>query len=430
MTRSIRNFEALAQSPLRRDALLIAEAGLAAVDTRKAVLRKIRIDDDELCVGEDRYPLAGRRIFFIGVGKCAIAGAEAIESLLGERLTGGIALDVSAPTTYRLQKVEVFVGTHPLPSEVNERATERIVELLSKYQERDLVLMLVSGGGSTLLCLHQAPMTCLDEKILFEALTAKGAKIEELNTVRKHLSLARGGGLAKAAYPAEVLALIVSDVPGNNIEFIASGPTVCDDSTVVDAAAVLKQYGIALPTGVELIETPKEEKYFERVRNTLFLTSADALSAMEEEATRLGYHAEIAEDHFSGEARDVGRRVVERLHNTESKQALLYAGESTVTLGTHTGRGGRNQELALGVLDEVGAGELVLPVASDGHDNTSHAGAIADAITSEHARLHGLSADTHLAEHRAFDFFAATGDFLDTGDLESNVSDLIITLTQ
>lgn len=442
MEREIQNFEALATGGLRRDALRIAEAGYAAINVSHALKRDLHIEGDLLSMGGKTYPLAGRRIFFVGVGKCAFAAAGAVEKILGDHLTAGIAFDVSPIEGAVPEKIETYVGSHPLPSEVNENATMRIIELLSGCREDDLVLMLISGGGSTLLCLHAATMTCFDESTLFEELTARGAPIRDINTVRKHISLARGGNLAKAAYPAEVISLIVSDVPGNDIGVIASGPTVLDTSTVGDARAVLDKYGVTASASIEFLETPKEQKYFERVTNTLFISSQDALEAMQAEAEKLGYAAAIKNEYFDGEAHDTGRMIAEALHEAPENTALLYAGESTVTLPSHHGtggpsprrsgllprKGGRNQELALAALESIRDGELVLSFASDGHDNTDHAGAIADAETLAHARAQNLSSIEYLDGHRAYDFFTTTNDALVTGYTGSNVSDLIIAL--
>ena len=428
MAHVIRNFEALATAPEREDALSIAEAGYAGISTRGVISRKMRVGGDELLVGDRRYPLSGRRVFFVGVGKCAIAAARAIEDLLGDRLTAGIALDVSPAGVDKPNRIEVIVGTHPEPSEVNVEASNRVIEFLSHCAEEDLVLMLISGGGSTLLCRPDAPMTCLDERMLFEELTNRGAKIQEVNIVRKHISGVRGGGLAKAAYPAEIVSLIISDVPANNIEYISSGPSVRDDSTIGDAGDVLARYKISLPAGAQFIETPKEEKYFERVENILIMTSRDALDAMSAEAERRGYNAEIVTDCITGEAQEVGRYILEKLHAAPEKSVLLFAGETTVALGNTSGTGGRNQELALSALADIHADELILPFASDGRDNTDHAGAIADAATRAHAEQHGASIAEHLSAHTSYTFFVATGDFLDTGYTGSNVSDLIIAL--
>jgi len=438
----IQNYDALVhpdlvegtENKLRQDALAIAEAGYEAINIGTAIRGKVQVVSDELHISDKDYSLANRKVFFVGIGKCAFAAANAIEKLLGDKLAGGVALDVSTNEQADNVQHQVLhiVGTHPLPSEENVRATNRILEFLSERTEEDLVIMLISGGGSTLLCSPEAPMTFTDEVILFKELTAHGATIQEMNTVRKHISRARGGGLARAAFPAEVLALIVSDVPGNDISFISSGPTVQDTTTVADAEEILSKYDITLPSGTAFIESVKEEKYFERVTNILFLTNRDALLAMQSEATQRGYSTEIVNDHFTGEAQNIGRAVVEKLHTAPTKTALLYAGESTVMMDTEcpsiSGTGGRNQEMALAVLETISDSEIILPFSSDGHDNTDHAGAIGDIISREHAKARGLLIQENLDTHSSYEFFSTTGDALITGYTESNVSDLIIAL--
>ncbi|MFA5942608.1 MAG: DUF4147 domain-containing protein [Candidatus Paceibacterota bacterium] len=444
MGHSIQNFDALAESEQRRDALAIAEAGYEAINIGNALRRKLKIENAALQIDGHGVSinLQNRKVFFVGIGKCAFVAAQAIEQLLGERLTAGIAFDVSDLSRSDVDnncrhlistsRIEKIVGTHPLPNEVNVQATEHILQFLSERTEEDLIIMLISGGGSTLICAPEAPMTYQDEVTLFKELTAKGATIQEMNTVRKHTSRARGGGLARAAFPAEVISLIVSDVPGNDIAYISSGPTVRDASTIAEAETVFARYDITPPANTVFTETPKEEKFFERVTNVLFLTNQDALAAMQGEATRLGYTAEVVDDHFSGEARTIGHSIVEKLHAAPSKTALLYAGESTVMMDTPcpsiSGTGGRNQEMALAALEDVRGDELVLPFASDGHDNTDHAGAIADAVTIAHARARDISSVEYLAAHRSYDFFKTTGDALQTGYTGSNVSDLIVAL--
>ncbi len=429
MAHRIQNFEELATNEMRGDALAIAEAGYAAIDIDTAVSVKVRVEGEELQISDRSYRLAGRHVFFVGIGKCAFAAAAAFEKVLGEHLTAGVALDVS-PIPEALKKIEAYTGTHPLPSEVNEAATTRIMEFLAGRTEDDLVIMLISGGGSTLLCAHDAPMTCTDEGALWNELTARGATIQDINTVRKHTSRARGGGLARAAYPAEVVSLIISDVPGNSLETISSGPTVRDFSTSADARAVLARFDVVPGDTVTFIETPKEQNYFDRVTNILFLSNQDALIAMRGAAEERGYAAVVVDDHFAGEAREIGRSIVEKLHVAPAKSALLYAGESTVTLETEHGAGGRNQEMALAALGTLRDDELLLPFASDGHDNTDHAGAIADATTQEHATTQNLSIEEYLGGHRSYDFFAATGGALVTGYTGTNVSDLIIAMKQ
>ncbi len=435
MIHRIQNLEELATGNAKRlDALAIAEAGYAAINTGEALRRKMWVETDGIHIGGKIYPTAERQVYFVGIGKCAFDAAEAIEDIFGDLLIAGIAFGVGSQEKSQLNKIQPYSGTHPLPSEANVVATRHVMEFLSDRTENDLVIMLISGGGSTLLCSPSGVMTCLDESTLFSELTARGATIQDINTVRKHTSLARGGALAEAAYPAEVLALIASDVPGNDIPSIASGPTVLDSSTIADAEIILAKYSVAA-AGITLIETPKDARYFERVTNTLFITSQDALLAMQEEATRRGYQATIVADCFTGEAREVGRSVVEKLHTVNTGSALLYAGESTVMINgdgkgssTPLGAGGRNQEMSLAALSDIREGELLLPFASDGRDNTDHAGAIADSTTLAHAHEQNLAPEDYLATHRSYDFFTTTRDALLTGYTGSNVSDLIIAL--
>ncbi len=430
MNRTIQNFEELAKNDLRNDALLIAEAGYEAIQVGNALKNKLHIENGELTVGDKKYALLNRRIFFVGVGKCAFVAAHAAEELFEDFLTSGIALDVSDDEKNSLKKIEKSVGTHPLPSEENVQATRKILELLSNLTPDDLVIMIISGGGSTLLCQPPEKMTYEDEIAIFKALTAQGAPIQELNVVRKHLSLARGGNLAKAAYPAEVLSLVVSDVPGNDIEFISSGPTVLDSSTIDDAKKILEKYAVNSEK-IVLLETPKEEKYFERVSTLLFLSSRDALLSMLREAIKRGYAAQIIDEKFKGEAREIGRLVTEKLHEATPRGVMLYAGESTVTfteVQPPESKGGRNQEIALSALEHIKEDEIVIPFASDGHDNTDHAGAIADSTTLLHAQEKNLSLSDYLEAHNSYEFFSTTNDALITGYTGSNVADLIIAI--
>ena len=424
----IQNFEKLAVNDLRRDALSIAEAGYEAINIDKVVRNRVKVISGELNIGDKKYKIAERKVFYVGVGKCAISAGRTIEIVLGDYFTAGIALDVSDTSPNNSSKIEVHIGTHPLPSSANELGAKRIIEFLADKKESDLVIFVISGGGSTLLCSPLAPMTFADESELFKELTARGAPIRELNIVRKHISRARGGALAAAAYPAEVISLIASDVPGNDVAIISSGPTVFDSSTITDAQSILAKYNVAIPPNIKFIETPKEQKYFERVTNILFLSNQDALSAMRAEAVRRGYATTIVNNNFTGEARELGRAVAEKLHASPPKTSLLYAGESTVTLSANAGAGGRNQELALSALEYLNQGELILPFASDGRDNTDHAGAIADIATRAHAREKSLSAEEHMRAHSSYEFFKSSGDALITGYTGSNVSDLMIAL--
>ena len=421
----IRNFKELAETDLRKAALEIAEAGLDAIDTEKYIKKEVILEENTLSVKGREFDLSHfERIFVVGVGKCALEAGRALEDILGKRLNGGIVLDVHEGS---LGKIKTFAGTHPFPEPRNIDATAEIIKLLSSLAEKDFVIFVVSGGGSTLLC-QPKELVCQDEKDILQALFRAGANIEETNTVRKHLSLARGGHLAAYAYPATSVALIFSDVRGS-IEFVASGPTVKDTTTVEDARLVLEKYAIEKSIGlkIEPLETPKGNKFFEKMANIVFMDNITALSAMSEKAKELGFDADIHTNILEGEARDKGKEIAANLHKENRKTAVLYGGETTVCV-KGAGKGGRNQEVAMGALGEVGERELILSFASDGRDNTDFAGALCDKITSEKAAKLGLKPEEFLKNNDSYAFFKEVGDYLLTGDTGSNVSDLIIAI--
>lgn len=424
----IKNFHQLARSNLRSAALRIAEAGLRVIDTEEVVRRAVRIHGNALLVGNAMFELAeGGKLIVIGVGKCSLEAGRALERILGERLTGGIVMDIHPG---KLSRLQTYAGTHPFPTPKNVDATREILAALTGLTEADLVIFMISGGGSTLLCQPQ-DHTCHDEANILRHLFAAGADIYEINTLRKHTSLARGGHLAKAAYPARVLSLIFSDVPGAEPAFIASGPTVKDETTVMDAERVLAKYGIRarcnLPL-LKLIETPKDEKYFARVRNVLLVSNELALRAMVHEAAVIGYTASVRTTSLTGEAREVGERIAKEIASAAPRTAYCYGGETTVTVQNPKGKGGRNQELALAALPHLGDAALILTLASDGRDNSDFAGALCDIMTADKAEMLGLDPARFLAENNSAAFFEQAGDYLMTGDTGANVSDLIIVL--
>jgi glycerate-2-kinase len=341
----IKNFNELATTPARTSLLTIAEAGYAAIETAKVIRRTVQVQGDTLLVEGKTYDLGEyKNIYVLGVGKCALDSALEIEALLGDRLTEGVVVDVRDNT--ELKKIKSYKGTHPFPSIENVLYTKKMLDLAEKATEHDLVLIIVSGGGSTLLCQPKSH-TVADETGLVQFLFRAGATIEELNTIRKHLSLARGGFLATQASPATVLALLFSDVPGNDIRTIASSPTVFDETTLEDALRVFSKYQ-AESSGFStehFIETPKEKNLFSRVHNALVLKNTTALEAMKECAEKLGYTAEIKETKLQGEARTVGKELVHALRMAKARTVHLYGGETTVTI-SGPGKGGRNEELS------------------------------------------------------------------------------------
>jgi len=426
MKHVIKNFDDLATTPLRNDALSILEAGYEAIKTEDVIKSEIKREGSTLFISGRTVDLNSYdRLFFAGIGKCAADAAIVLEDILGDYITEGIIIDIR---DVPLKKIKSFVGTHPFPSEKNMAAARSVKEMLEKATKHDLVLVLISGGGSSLLCLpHGITLEALTE--ITGSLMRQGATIDEVNTVRKHTSDIQGGQFAKLAHPARVVTLIFSDVPGNDISVVASGPTVVDTTTAEDAEKVLTKYNIRtlckLPD-CKIIETPKDPKYFENVENILLITNERALDAMKKKARSLGYDALIVDTKLQGEAREVGARLAREAGTPRT--CLLYGGETTVTVETK-GKGGRCQEVSLGGLLYLDDHSILVASASDGWDNTDMAGAIADSDLRSRAEALSLDVKDWLKKNQSYGFFNKVGGHIDTGRTGMNVSDLYFTLT-
>lgn len=426
MERKIKNYEELAVTDMRREALEVAEAGLQAIDTERIVQGLLKYENGIITIGNETIKReAVGNIIVDGIGKCALEAMHTIEDILGEEITRGVALYSVGES--RLKRIESMKGTHPLPSEQNIEGAKKIVEGLRELKENDLVIFVVSGGGSTLLCLPE-DMGCHEEADMVEALTRKGATIQEINIVRKHLSLARGGYLAQYAYPARVVTLVFSDVMGDDIQFIASGPMIKDTTTIEEAEMILAKYDVLKTCGIDkcgIVETPKDDKYFKNVTHILAVSNDTALRAMEIKAKELGWNPTVRPASLKGEAKEMAKRILGELHAAPSHTMILYGGETTVTV-VGRGRGGRNLELALAGINEVGADELLMPVATDGRDNGEFAGAICDTITKTKIAGQGMKIEEFLVENNEYPFFEHMGNYVITGDTKSNVSDIAI----
>lgn len=405
----------------RRDALSVVEAGLRAIDTRTAITTQVKRRGSVLTVGSHRWNLKDfSRVYVVAIGKAAADACLALERVLGARITDGIALDVK---TAPLKRIKSLKGSHPFPSVENMRATGEIIGLLKQVESRDLVITVISGGGSALLC-WPYELKCSQLSLLTQMLMRKGATIQEMNTVRKHLSEVQGGQFARLAYPATVIGLIFSDVPGDDLNVIASGPTVMDLTTVHDAKRIMDRFDLSRACRMpdcRLIETPKDPVYFRNVTNIVLMSNRIAVSAMEREAKRLGYRTRVYSTALTGEAREVGRLLAGL---PKKGEIVLAAGETTVTV-RGKGKGGRNQEVALGAL-MAGGGNVVLSCASDGVDNSPAAGAIADDLTRDAARRLTIAPEKYLAQNDSFPFFKKTHAQILTGSLDMNVSDLML----
>lgn len=430
----IKNSKTLGGTGLRDLALEMIEAAYYSLDTKIAIQQKVRNTGTEIIIGGKSWNRNDiGKLIVVGAGKCAFVAAEALEEILGDWITDGVIIDQVCQRP--LKHIKTCVGDHPFPTERNIDGTRLILELLVGLSERDLVLVIVSGGGSTMLC-QPGNFTCQSEGDLVQVLFHAGATIQELNTVRKHLSSARGGFLSATAYPAEVVGLIFSDVPGDNLEFIASGPTTLDSSTIADALAVMKKYDvnqtIKLRAG-DLIETPKDKKSFDKTLNILVVSNHLALEAMAEVAMTNGFQPEIVSTEQAGEAKEVGEMIKNKIENANPGQVFLWGGETTVTvdskLESGMSQGGRNAEVALAALAQnLPADILICSFASDGRDNGPHAGAWCDTITEKSAAELNLRPEEFLARHDSYGFFTRVGDFLETGPTGANVSDLMFAI--
>lgn len=417
----IKNKEDLAVSQMRKDALAIVEAAYDAIDTDKALRRKVALEGDLLRIAGAEYDLRKySRVKVLGFGKASSRAVQTLETLLGKRISEGATIDVRAMTC---GIVDTYVGTHPHSSEANITASSEIARIARESKEDDLVLVVVSGGGSALLCWPERE--CDASNRLYDDFLRIGASIQELNTVRKHISGLKGGGLAKLLYPATIAGLIFCDVPGGGYEEVASGPTFRDSSTVADARAILAKYGIN--DGFDLLETPKEKIFFEKVKNVAVISNLDALRAMKEKAEELGYSVIDA----GSEIYDETRATVQRFISAAGpKTAVVGGGEPRLVVDKKGGSGGRCQYMALYAMQVINEGDLFLAFASDGIDNCPVAGAIVDARTVKKAAAKNMDIEKHLENFDTYSFFKQTGDVIITGHTDANVSDLMLLLRE
>jgi len=416
----IKNIAELALTEERKKLLEILDYGLE--ETRSSVVLNslMRIEDNKLHVSDKVFDLSNyKRVFVLGIGKASAEACSFLENLFGEKIHAGYCIDVQERD---LKKIELTIGSHPHASEKNYNFTKNAVSIFDEMTEEDLFVSVISGGGSSLFCMP-FETECVSGVEIFDGLTKKGATIEDINTVRKHLSSVKGGGLAKVAYPATVISLIFSDVPGDNLEMIASGPTVKDTTTVDDARRILNEYGVHYSG--DLFETPKDDKYFEQVYNFLACSNKTTLYAMMKKAKELGIFAKVLSLDMQGDAKLAGKFL---LDNTQKGELLLAGGETTVKI-TGSGKGGRNQQTALEALKAVEEDPLesiLISCASDGYDYTDAAGAIADRETLKKAKEMNLNIDEYITNDDSFNFFEKTKDQIMTGKTGINVSDIFL----
>jgi glycerate 2-kinase len=434
----------------REHAVAIFQAGVKAVNPAVALRRYVRRKGNNLAVGDRTYNLDEfKNIFVIGAGKASAAMAQPIEEILGDQLTSGF-INVKYGHSRPLSRIQVNEAGHPVPDEAGWRGAEKIIELLRSTGEKDAVIFLISGGGSALLPAPAEGLTLEDKQQLTNLLLQCGATIHEINAVRKHISRVKGGWLARLAHPATLISLILSDVIGDRLDSIASGPTVPDESTFEDCLHILEKYHLAAKVHAaalrhlekgsrhEIDETPKPgDPVFGRTQNLIIASSALAVEAAAEKARSLGYNSLVLSTFIAGETREIAR-----MHTALAKEVLrsgqpvrrpaclISGGETTVTI-RGSGIGGRNQEFSLAAaididgLDDV----VVLSGGTDGTDGpTDAAGAIADSTTVQRGRALGLEAEAYLRNNDSYRFFQPLGDLLVTGPTFTNVMDIHLIL--
>lgn len=374
-------------------------------------------------------------ILVIGVGKAASAMTLPLASTLADRTPIGLLIPKQTPV-HIPAGFEVIPGGHPIPNEASQRAGLRALELASDLGANDLLVCLISGGGSALMTAPLPGLTLDDLRALTSALLACGARIDEINTLRRHLDQVKGGGLARAAYPARVISLILSDVIGSPLEAIASGPTAPDPTTKAAALGVLENYNLTdkVPAAIvkalkDAPETPKPgDGLFAHVENVIVGSNALAAQAALSQAQAEGFHPEFLGDAWQGEARDVAKILCNRLTSAHQKTpiCLVAGGETTVSI-CGNGLGGRNQELALASVTELAGlnNVLLVTLATDGEDGpTDAAGAVVTGETLQYAHTMGLDPVKFLLRNDSYHFFNALGDGLSPGPSGTNVNDL------
>ncbi len=433
---------------LRRQALRIFGAAVKAAAPREAIRRHVRLVDGTLIAGHKRYSLAKfQNIYVLGAGKASAEMARTIEQMLGRRIRTGL-INTKYGHGVPLRRIEVNECGHPVPDRRGEEGAARIAEIARHAGADDLVICPISGGASALLPLAAPPVTLAEKQETTRLLLECGADIQEFNCVRKHISAIKGGQLARLAYPATVLALILSDVIGDDLDVIGSGPTVPDRSTFADARSVLEKYGIweRVPAAVRQriaangTDTPKPgDRIFERVENVVVGNNRWAVDAAARQARALGFRTLVLSTFVEGEAREVARvhaAIAREIRASgqpvRAPACVISGGETTVTLRGR-GLGGRNQEFALAAaIDIAGLKDvLILSGGTDGTDGpTDAAGAMADGATTQRARVAGLNASTYLANNDSYRFFDALGDLVKTGPTGTNVADLQIILVR
>jgi glycerate-2-kinase len=434
----------------RDDILGIFQSAITAVHPSKLLANQISVGEDFISIADKKFLKANLpSIYVIGSGKASATMAVEVEKILGDMITDGI---VTTKYHHALpsKKNQIREAGHPVPDEAGVNAVTATLELLKKTKSGDIVICLISGGASSLWCDVPAELSLKDIQFTFDKLLKSGADIKEMNTVRKHLSSIKGGQLIRYCNDANVFAFIISDVPGDDPEVIASGPTVANSTTFEDAYSILIKYNLveALPEGIVtylqkgmeglITETPKPNDFiFSKATNKIIGTNRIALEAAAKKAIELGYHTHVVPEIITGSAETEAKKLVEFAIQYRGKKpsCIITGGETTVKVKAN-GKGGRNQHLALAALKELHDRKnetpnaiTILSAGTDGTDGpTEAAGAIVDKEILKRSYQEKLSITDYLSNQDSYSFFQKTNGLIITGPTQTNVMDIMIVL--
>ena len=425
MKRWVKNFDDLATTENRKLALEVMEAGLNAISTEKVILNSIKLENNILSIQDNIFDLSKfKRIKVVGFGKASCEAASTLEKVLGDKIKEGAVIGLNKVSC---DFIETFSGTHPRPSEMNIEAGKKIYQIIEKSMEDDLIIAIVSGGGSALLCYSEEE--CEQGGKLYDVFLKCGKTINDLNTVRKHISPLKGGGLAQIAYPATVIGLIFSDVPGDHFEDVASGPTYQDKTTIEDAKKIIDCNNLGK---FNLLETPKEDKYFKKVYNFVLVSNKIAVEAMKKKSKELNLKSKIISTDLYDEIKELLKKIFIEQKINSTGSIILAAGEPKIEVNKKGGTGGRCLFMGLQAIKDkiVDENSVFIAFASDGMDNSDAAGAIIDQITYDKIKKLGINVAEALDNFDAYPVFEKSGDMIITGPTGANVSDLMIFLTK
>ena len=440
----IEGHEALTKTHARETALSCVEAAIAAAHPNRVFDERVALDDAILRIDGTTYDLdAYDEVVVVGAGKATGSLSVSLEALLGDRLSGGAIVTDDA---VECERIEVFEGTHPVPDERGVAGARSILNFAREADERTLVLAVLTGGGSALLPAPADEISLADVQSVTQTLLDSGAAIEETNAVRKHLSTTKGGQLARTATPATVVGLLVSDVVGDRLDVIASGPTVPDPTTFADALAVLSRYDIDAPISIcehleggrhrEVPETPTDDDAcFDRVTNHVLAGAHNAIDAAREVADERGYRPVLLSSRVRGEAREaalthvaVAEECLATGQPIEPPTVVLSGGETTVTV-RGDGRGGPNGEFALAAAIELTGETALASIDTDGHDgSTEVAGALVDGDTVRADDREAARAA--LSENDSYGFLTRKNALIETGRTGTNVNDFRVLVVE